>query len=148
MRGDLTTRNVKTASGATAVQVVRYEGKRCIVVKHIGSAHDDATYLTLREAARSFVQNHCSQPDLFESKPCESNSLLHLGHSKLHQVTHLFARNTLIKCAHVCGLEVLPELYLDLALIVIYPTNIERSCVFQQNYYQLQFLLYNGNSAN
>jgi hypothetical protein len=41
MRGDLTVRKTRTASGATAVQVVRYEGRRCNLVKHMGSAHDD-----------------------------------------------------------------------------------------------------------
>ena len=46
MRGDLTIRKTKTASGATAIQVVRHEGKKCIVVKHIGSARDP-TQLTV-----------------------------------------------------------------------------------------------------
>jgi hypothetical protein len=40
MRGDLTVRKTKTASGATAVQVVRNVGKRREIVRHVGSAHD------------------------------------------------------------------------------------------------------------
>jgi len=39
MRGDLTIRTVRTSSGATSVQAVRSEGKKRIIVKHIGSAH-------------------------------------------------------------------------------------------------------------
>ena len=42
MRGDLTIRKTRTASGATAVQVVRNERRGRLVVKHIGSAHDEA----------------------------------------------------------------------------------------------------------
>jgi hypothetical protein len=41
MRGDLTIRTVKTASGATAVQVVQNKGKQRPFLKHFGSAHDE-----------------------------------------------------------------------------------------------------------
>lgn len=41
MQGDLRVRKVKTASGATAVQVIRYKNGKRIVVRHIGSAHTD-----------------------------------------------------------------------------------------------------------
>ncbi len=42
MRGDLTIRKVRTAFGATAVQVVRNEGKKRAIIKHVGSAHSES----------------------------------------------------------------------------------------------------------
>jgi len=41
MRGDLTIRTVKTASGATAVQVVQNKGKQRPFLKHFGSAQGE-----------------------------------------------------------------------------------------------------------
>lgn len=45
-------RKVVTASGATAVQVVAKEGRRNRVVKHVGSAHNEAELAVLMEAGR------------------------------------------------------------------------------------------------
>jgi hypothetical protein len=39
MRRDLTIRKVRTSSWTTAVQVVRYEGKKRAIIKHVGSAY-------------------------------------------------------------------------------------------------------------
>ncbi len=41
MRGDLTIRKVRMASGATAVQVFQNKGKQRFSLKHIGSAHSE-----------------------------------------------------------------------------------------------------------
>lgn len=43
----LAIRTTKTASGATAVQVVRYENRKKVIVAHLGSAHTDAELQSL-----------------------------------------------------------------------------------------------------
>ncbi len=45
-------RKVRTASGATAVQIAERQGGRDKVLEHLGSAHDDAELTALLEAAR------------------------------------------------------------------------------------------------
>ena len=45
-------RKVRTASGAVAVQVMRKDGRRDVVVEHVGSAHTDAELGVLLERAR------------------------------------------------------------------------------------------------
>ena len=45
-------RKVKTASGATAVQIARRENRRDVVVEHLGSAHTDAELAALMQAGR------------------------------------------------------------------------------------------------
>ena len=87
MRGDLTTRKTRTASGSTAVQVVRHEGKRRIVVKHIGSARDQTQLEALVVQAEQYAEAH--QPSLFTQNASAS---LDLAHTTLAGVTHLFAR--------------------------------------------------------
>ena len=64
MRGDLTIRKTRTASGATAVQVVRNEGRGRLVVKHIGSAHDEAECEALMARAERYAEAHRVQPSL------------------------------------------------------------------------------------
>lgn len=45
-------RKIKTGSGNIAVQVIKYENRKRIVVKHIGSAHNkDEVTILLNNAA-------------------------------------------------------------------------------------------------
>jgi hypothetical protein len=45
-------RRVKTASGATAVQIVHKRGRRVVGIAHIGSAHDEHQLALLQETAK------------------------------------------------------------------------------------------------
>ena len=46
-------RRVRTASGATAVQIVARDGRINRVVEHLGSAHDEAGPVSLMAAGRT-----------------------------------------------------------------------------------------------
>jgi hypothetical protein len=64
MRGDLSIRKVRTASGAIAVQVIRYaQGKR-IIVRHIGSSHTDEELAVLCQEAEIVREQLSLQPSL------------------------------------------------------------------------------------
>lgn len=143
MRGDLTIRKVRTASGATAVQVVRNEGKKRPFIKHIGSAHSEQECELLMAEAKNYAEAHCRQPSLFANiPPSPVPSLLQkaLPHTKLVGVTHQFARNTLFACARKCGLGMLPELYLDLALMrIIEPASKLRTLELLQWYFNVSY---------
>jgi hypothetical protein len=51
-------RTVKTASGATAVQVAHSSRRGSWDIEHIGSAHDDARPQLLKAAARQRLAAH------------------------------------------------------------------------------------------
>jgi transposase len=141
MRGDLTTRKVKTASGATAVQVVRNEGKRCVIIKHIGSAHNESECDVLLAKAEKYAEEHRRQPNLFATPLASPNPLPQrdLSNVWLVGVTHLFARNALLSCARKCGLDVL-ELYLDFALMrIIEPVSKLRTLELLQRYFNVRY---------
>lgn len=143
MRGDLTIRKVKTASGATAIQVVRNEGKRRAIIKHIGSAHSNSECEILMAEAEKYAEAHRKQPSLFAEVPSPvSPSLqLDLSHTRLVGVTHLFARNALLACARKCALSTLPELYLDLALMrIIEPTSKLRTVELLHRYFNVRYI--------
>lgn len=139
MRGDLKIRTVRTASGATAVQVVRNEGTKRIIVKHIGSAHSKTDCQQLVAEAEIYAEAHCRQPSLFV-KEVASSPQLDLAHTRLVGVTHHFARSALLACARRCGLGALPELYLDLALMrIIEPSSKLRTLELLQYYFNVRY---------
>lgn len=103
MHGDLTIRKVRTSSGATAVQIVRYVNRKCIVVKHMGSARTDKEFRSLWQEAQFVREKLCFQPTLFPKKRDETK-LLHEENLNLQAVTHLFAHKMLRQCCKICGL--------------------------------------------
>ena len=134
MRGDLTIRKTKTASGAIAVQVVRNIGKRRDIVQHIGSAHDATALRALLAQAQSFVERHCVQPSLFAASATASP--LAFDAITLVAITHRFSRDALLACARRCRLGFLPELYLDFALMrIIEPTSKARTITLLQEHF-------------
>jgi hypothetical protein len=60
-------RSTQTGSGATAVQIVRYQNRKMIVAQHIGSAHNQKDLLTLKQAAAQWIKNATSQPSFFSN---------------------------------------------------------------------------------
>ena len=58
-------RVIKTKSGSRSVQVVRYENRRRVIVRHIGSGSCDEEIITLTEIARSYIHDLSGQPSLF-----------------------------------------------------------------------------------
>lgn len=58
-------RTTKTSSGATAVQIVRYQNRKMMIVKHIGSAHDKNQLKELKETAANWIEKITNQPSLF-----------------------------------------------------------------------------------
>lgn len=139
MHGNLTIRKVRTASGAIAVQIIRYsEGKR-IIVSHIGSAHTDEELALLCQEAEIQKEKLSLQPSLFSTieKP---SKLLHEDYLQLSSVTHLFAHKALKKCLQLCGLGFLHPLYQDLALMrIVEPASKLRTIELLKNYFHISY---------
>lgn len=58
-------RVTKTASLSSAVQIVRYEQRKLIVVKHIGSAHTSEEIMALKSIAHEWMKKESKQHSLF-----------------------------------------------------------------------------------
>lgn len=58
-------REVKTKSGASAIQVVQHLGHRSKIAKHIGSGNDEVEVSILRQKAKGWIEKHTSQTPLF-----------------------------------------------------------------------------------
>jgi len=62
---ELIIRKVRTASGAIAVQLIRYEHSKRIVVRHIGSSHTDEELSALYQNAEIMREQLSKQLSLF-----------------------------------------------------------------------------------
>lgn len=139
MRGDLTLRTVKTASGASAIQIIRYQHGKRIIVKHIGSAHSKEEYAVLYRQAELVREQLCIQPSLFPIEE-QQTGLMHADHLHLQKVTHCFAYEALRQCSEQCGLGLLPSLYQDFALMrIIEPTSKLRTLELLQRYFNVAY---------
>jgi len=65
-------RTTKTASESTAVQIVRYENRRKIIVSHIGSAHNQDELFALKQIAAERIAQTSKQRTLFSGNSSTS----------------------------------------------------------------------------
>lgn len=83
-------RKVKTASKSTAVQIVKYENRRRVVVKHIGSADNKEEINLLINCASEWIAEQTKQFDLFPKKekslPLEQIQYLGYQYTFLYEV--------------------------------------------------------------
>jgi len=134
----LSVRKVKTASGATAVQVVVYRGKRVTIVKHMGSARTEIELSSLRRKARIYAEENSPQQSLFPR--AKQPQILLVDRARCTSVTHHFARDFLHAAAHACGLSLLDPLFLDLALMrIIEPTSKLRTLTLLERYFGILY---------
>jgi len=61
-------RTTKTGSGKTAVQIVRYERRRVVVVKHVGSVSDNKELQRLKQKAKNWIEALSGQQSLFSRR--------------------------------------------------------------------------------
>ncbi len=112
------TRTTKTASGATAVQIVKYELRKKIVVKHIGSAHTTDELLSLKQLAFNWIEKESQQPPLFLlEKPVQN--LIPIDKCQYLGFRYTFTYETISKIFHLFCLDGIDRFLLDLILIRI-----------------------------
>lgn|ERR1700733_1277479 len=139
MRENFSIRKVRTTSGATAVQIIRYSQGKRIIVRHIGSSHTNEELTVLYQKAEIVREQLSLQPSLFSitEKP---SKLLHEDHLQLASVTHRFAYAALKKCSQLCGLAFLHPLYQDLALMrIVEPASKLRTIELLANYFEISY---------
>lgn len=129
-------RTVKTASGAQAVQIIRYANGRRIIVRHIGSATSKEDLAVLNNKAESERNQLQGQLSLFS----EEEPIVKVKDLQLFAVTHYFAYDTFKHCIERCNLDFLPPLYQDLAIMrIIEPASKLRTIKLLKNYFNVSY---------
>jgi transposase len=131
-------RKTKTASGATAVQVVRYRDRKVVVMKHVGSARTDGEIQALMQTADAWMRDHTGQSTLF---PEQNTRILSLAHSTFAGVQYSTAYRTLAAVAARCGFDALQDaLAVDLAIMRVFePCSKRRSLELLDRYFAIHY---------
>jgi len=127
-------RVVKTASNANAVQVVRYQNNRRVILQHIGSAHTAEELRDLMIFAEEWIKDYTRQlPILPDEDP---NRLLHLNHSTFIGVKYHFFYKQIHAIQDMIKLDDLPTLLNDLVMIRIFePASKLRSLELMEQFF-------------
>lgn len=130
-------RVVKTASKAKAVQVVRYQSNRRIVLQHIGSAHNDADLEELMMVAEVWIKDYSGQLSVFpEQSP---NKVLHLNHCTFVGVRYRYFYEQIKLIQHSLGFDSIQPLLNDLVSIRIFePASKLRSLELLEKYFGIK----------
>lgn len=130
----LSIRRTKTASQATAIQVVRYVNRKVVVLKHIGSAHTPSEIVALEQSAEVWKDEYMRQASLL---PQTSTRTLSLTTAQYEKSVHLLTREVLLKVADKCGFSAIcTPVCLDLIIMrIVEPTSKLRSVMLLNEYF-------------
>lgn len=146
----LTIRTTKTASGKIAVQAVRREHQKTIVVKHFGSANNSTELKKLRTLADQYIIRASQTKPLFpELFTPQKEYLVSLDRLKITSPYHHFAYETLSFFYQRNGFARLKDKLLkDLTIIrIIEPASKIRSLALLKEYFNIAYghtTLYQG----
>lgn len=130
-------RVVKTASKANAVQVVRYQNNKRVILQHIGSAHNDEELNELILIAEEWIKEFSNQLSIFPEEP--PNGLLHLKHCTFVGVKYHFFYELINTIEDKIGFGDLPVLLNDLVAIRIFePASKLRSLQLMEQFFGIK----------
>jgi transposase len=130
-------RVVNTASNAKAVQVVRYQNNKRIIMQHIGSAHTSETLKDLILIAEEWIKDCTNQLSLFPDE--NPNKLLHLNYCTFIGVKYHFFNNLINSLVTRICLEDLPSLLKDLVTIRMFePASKLRSLELLERFFDIK----------
>jgi len=148
-------RLVKTKSKSTAVQVVRYQDRKTVVLKHIGSAKKSSEVGLLKKVATAWIKQHNPQLPLFAGKDASAvNGLdfpndpkvLVLNKARLISTHSLFVYEMLSKVSEYLGFSKLlvdhpqRKLLLDLVIVrLIHPCSKLESIQFLEEEFGINY---------
>lgn len=102
--GGIRLRKTKTASGATALQAVRYVSRKVAVLKHFGSVHTAQELQILLRDGEAWIAKQRTQPPLpLLSEPSLSSSVVDLDQLTFSDTRHLFAYEVIMHTVKMLG---------------------------------------------
>lgn len=130
-------RKVKTGSKAIAVQVVKYEKRKRVVLKHIGSAHHKDEVITLCNNAAKWISEQTKQIPLFSQ---QEERFIRLEQCEYLGFQYMFLYETLLKLQTRLGYTYSGNKLLnDLVTIrIIEPASKIRSLELLETYFNIK----------
>jgi len=128
-------RVVKTASNAKAVQAVRYQDNKRIIIRHFGSCHTEEELDELLIVANEWVKDYAGQLSIFPDHA--PNALLHINHCSFLGAYYTFFYDLIGFLQQEVGFDTLGQPMLnDLVTIRIFePASKLRSIELLESYF-------------
>ena len=128
-------RVVKTASNARAVQAVRYQNNKRIIVRHFGSCHTDEKLNEILLVANEWLKDVSRQISIFPED--DPNALLHINHCTFLGIHYAFFYDLIGFIQKEIGFDDLAQPMLnDLVTIRLFePASKLRSIELLENYF-------------
>ena len=133
-------RTVKTGSKSTAVQVIRYQDRKRIIVKHIGSAHNTQEILGLKQTAYKWIEHETKQQSLFSSEKTKVSTLVPIEKLRNLGFRYALAHETITKIFCLFQFtELNNQLLLDLVMMrIIQPASKIESLRMLSEYFGIE----------
>lgn len=134
-------RTVKTSSGATAVQIVRYEKRKTIVISHVGSTHTKDALIALKEEAKRRIEETAVQKSLFPQEGKRTSPILVINKSEYLGVRYTFIYAVLSQLFRLFDFHQLKnQLLIDLVLMrIIHPVSKLESLEYLSEMFGIQY---------
>jgi transposase len=136
-------RTTKTSSLAIAVQAVKYENRKLIIVKHFGSAHNSEELSALKKAAAAWIEKESKQRSLFPAVKSSSSNLIRLDQCQYLGVRYRFIYEVLSQITKHFGFCSLAEtkMLVDLVIIrIVEPASKLRSLELLNEFFNIEYL--------
>lgn len=130
-------RVITTGSNAKAVQAIRYQNNKRIVVKHFGSGHTDLQLDELLEIANQWVVDYSLQLSLFDDK--NPNTVLNINHCAFLGVYFSFFHQVIRSLQLQIGFGSLNQFLNDLVIVrILEPASKLRSIELLDTYFGIK----------
>lgn len=133
-------RTTKTASKATAVQVVKYENRKLVIVAHIGSANTSEELLSLKKTAALWIERSTKQLSLLSDKR-PASSLIALDKCRFIGICYSFGYEIINQLFTLFKFHLLSSpLLTDLVLMrIIEPASKLHSLELLEEYFGIKY---------
>lgn len=140
-------RQIKYSTNSLSIQVYKIENRKRVIVRHIGTAHNEQEKIGLLSIANDFIEKITKQFFLFDKK--NSTNILYVNQTEFIGVHYTFLYELISKLIITIGLDrIKNNLLLDLVILrMMEPASKLRSIELleeyfgikhrRQNYYQL-----------
>ena len=131
-------RQIKYAKNSTSIQVYKIENRKRIIVRHIGTAHNEEDNKNLLALSNDFIEKISKQLGLFSND--STNTILNLNQTEFIGIRYNFLYELISKILITIGLDKIKnQLLIDLVILrMIEPASKLRSIELLEEYFGIK----------
>ena len=131
----------RTNTEAQRIQVVRYNRRKVVELKHIGTAHTEEEMTGLKSVAEAWIMAHPPHPQLFTLKVEPPPSPVFLKDCRFQGIWHTFTYELLHRlCTHFHFTHLKQRILVDLVIMRLFePVSKRRSLTLLARYFGIEY---------